>query len=31
LCEELGEQQAPLQAASLLRGWIDAGLITGAA
>ena len=31
LCDELGETQAPLQAATLLRGWIDAGLIIGAA
>jgi hypothetical protein len=31
LCDELGEEQAPVEAASLLRGWIDAGLITGAA
>ncbi|HTD11231.1 MAG TPA: DNA-binding domain-containing protein [Steroidobacteraceae bacterium] len=31
LCDELGEEQAPLQAATLLRGWVDAGLITGAA
>jgi hypothetical protein len=31
LCDELGETQAPAQAALLLRGWIDAGLITGAA
>jgi len=31
LCEELGEHDAPAQAATLLRGWVDAGLITGAA
>ncbi len=31
LCDELGEAQAPVQAATLLRGWIDAGLIIGAA
>jgi hypothetical protein len=30
LCEELGEAQAPAQAAELLRGWIGAGLIVGA-
>lgn len=30
LCEELGEAQAPLQAATLLRGWVAAGLITRA-
>ena len=27
LCEELGESEAPAQAAALLRGWITAGLI----
>ena len=31
LCDEVGEAQAPTQAATLLRGWIDAGLIIGAA
>lgn len=31
LCAELGEAAAPAQAASLLRGWIAAGLITAAA
>jgi hypothetical protein len=31
LCEELGEEQAPAQAAALLRGWIASGLIIGAA
>jgi hypothetical protein len=31
LCDELGDEQAPAQAATLLRGWIDAGLIIGAA
>jgi hypothetical protein len=31
LCDELGEEQAPVQAATLLRGWVDAGLIIGAA
>ncbi len=30
LCEELGEAQAPLQAATLLRGWVASGLITRA-
>jgi hypothetical protein len=30
LCEELGEREAPAQAAALLRGWIDSGLIIGA-
>jgi hypothetical protein len=30
LCEELGESEAPAQAATLLRGWITAGLIVGA-
>jgi len=30
LCDELGEAQAPVEAATLLRGWIDAGLIIGA-
>jgi len=29
LCEELGDNDAPAQAASLLRGWIAAGLIVG--
>lgn len=31
LCDEVGEAQAPTTAATLLRGWIDAGLIIGAA
>ena len=31
LCEELGESDAPAQAAALLRGWIGSGLIVGAA
>jgi hypothetical protein len=31
LCDEVGEAQAPATAATLLRGWIDAGLIIGAA
>jgi hypothetical protein len=31
LCDEMGAAQAPAQAATLLRGWIDAGLIIGAA
>jgi hypothetical protein len=31
LCEELGESEAPAQAAALLRGWIGSGLIIGAA
>jgi len=31
LCEELGDGAAPAQAAALLRGWIDAGLIVGTA
>ena len=30
LCEELGESEAPSQAAALLRGWIGSGLIVGA-
>ena len=30
LCEKLGEAEAPMQAATLLRGWIAAGLITSA-
>ena len=30
LCDELGDSEAPLQAAALLRGWIDSGLIVGA-
>ncbi len=29
LCEEVGEAQAPAQAAELLRGWLAAGLIVG--
>jgi len=31
LCDELGESEAPAQAAALLRGWVDAGLIVSAA
>jgi hypothetical protein len=31
LCEELGESEAPAQAAALLRGWIGSGLIVSAA
>ena len=31
LCRELGEQEAPERAASLLREWVGSGLITGAA
>jgi hypothetical protein len=31
LCTELGEQQAPAQAAALLRSWVDSGLIVGIA
>jgi len=31
LCDEVGEQAAPAQAATLLRGWIGSGLITRAA
>jgi hypothetical protein len=31
LCDELGEAQAPAQAAALLRGWVEAGVISGAA
>jgi len=30
LCEELGEEAAPLEAATLLRSWIASGLIVGA-
>ena len=30
LCDEVGATDAPLQAATLLRGWIAAGLIVGA-
>ena len=30
LCDEVGETQAPLEAATLLRGWVGAGLITRA-
>ncbi|GAC1451885.1 MAG: hypothetical protein PVS2B3_03750 [Steroidobacteraceae bacterium] len=30
VCDEVGEAQAPATAATLLRGWIDAGLIIGA-
>ena len=31
LCEELGDTEAPRQAAALLRGWIGSGLIVSAA
>ena len=31
LCEQLGEAQAPAQAAAFLRDWIGSGLISGAA
>jgi hypothetical protein len=31
LCDEVGENEAPAAAATLLRGWVDAGLIVGAA
>jgi hypothetical protein len=31
LCEELGDSEAPAQAAALLRGWIGAGLIVSTA
>jgi hypothetical protein len=31
LCEQLGEAEAPVQAATFLRGWIAGGLIVGAA
>jgi hypothetical protein len=31
LCERVGDAQAPLEAATFLRGWIAAGLITDAA
>jgi hypothetical protein len=31
LCDELGEREAPAAAATLLRGWVEAGLIVGAA
>jgi hypothetical protein len=31
LCDEVGDAQAPVQAATLLRGWVDSGLISGAA
>jgi Putative DNA-binding domain len=30
LCDEVGDAQAPVQAATLLRGWVDSGLISGA-
>jgi hypothetical protein len=30
LCEQLGERAAPAQAAALLRGWVDSGLVVGA-
>jgi hypothetical protein len=29
LCAQLGAAEAPVRAASLLRGWVDAGLISG--
>ncbi len=31
LCDEVGEAQAPVQAATLLRGWVDSGLISDTA
>jgi hypothetical protein len=31
LCEEVGEAQTPERAASLLRGWVEAGMIRAAA
>jgi hypothetical protein len=31
LCDEVGDAQAPQRAATLLRGWVDSGLIRGAA
>ena len=31
LCDEVGDEQAPMQAATLLRGWIASGLIVSAA
>jgi len=31
LCEELGDEEAPAQAAALLRTWIGSGLIVSAA
>ena len=31
LCEEIGDTEAPAQAAALLRGWISSGLIIYAA
>jgi len=31
LCNELGDEQAPLEAATLLRGWIASGLVVSAA
>jgi hypothetical protein len=31
LCEERGEKEAPAQAAALLRGWVEAGMVSGAA
>ena len=31
LCDEVGEGQAPVQAAALLRGWVEAGVISSAA
>jgi hypothetical protein len=30
LCDEVGEDEAPAAAASVLRGWVEAGLIVGA-
>ena len=31
LCDEVGEEQAPAHAAALLRGWVEAGVISSAA
>ena len=31
LCDEVGDAEAPAQAAALLRGWVGSGLIVGAA
>jgi hypothetical protein len=31
LCDEVGEPEAPAQAAALLRGWVQSGLIVSAA
>lgn len=30
LCDEMGEEQAPAHAAALLRGWVEAGVISSA-